>query len=78
MRMIHKRAFILVARVVFAYGLGAEPKPLSPEDVVNAPLTGDARLKSANWDWLSAQARARKPTTESCHRCRRLPAPRDY
>jgi len=78
MRKIPKKAIIRLAGVLLVHGLGAEPRRLSPEGAVSAALAGDARLESANWDWLSAQAKAREaeyrklPTLSLSAGCTRL------
>src|SRR5512137_2694631 len=49
-----------LATTALAQRLDAQTQPLTPEDVVNAALAGDARVESATWDWLAAQAKAKE------------------
>jgi outer membrane protein TolC len=53
-------AAVLFTGALLAPELSAQARSLSPEDVVKAALAGDARVESANWDWLAAQAKARE------------------
>ena len=60
---ISRRATVAAVALVAAAlvpRLGAQTRPLSPNDVVNAALAGDARVESATWDWLAAQAKAKE------------------
>jgi outer membrane protein len=55
-----KAAITLLIGVALVPGLHAQARSLSPEDVIRAALAGDARVESATWDWLAAQAKARE------------------
>lgn len=48
----------LIVAVATAAGMGAQIKSLSLDDAVKAALASDARVESANWDWLAATAKA--------------------
>lgn len=49
-----------LAAAALAPRLDAQARSLSPDDVVKAALAGDARVESAAWDWLAAQAKAKE------------------
>ena len=55
-----RAAVVLVLVLALGPGLGADPRALSPQDVVTAALSGDPRVQSATWDWMAAQAKARE------------------
>jgi len=61
-RMSHlvKAAVVAFAAAALVPRLDAQVRQLSPEAVVKAALAGDARVESATWDWLAAQAKAKE------------------